>query len=162
MKKVKPPSADQLKRIKLYKSGKSLREIAEICGISFQAVQLTIKKFDVETRAQGSSIALKHPKEDEMIKLYTESMKTISAISEAIGETPSVVRRVLIQSGTDLRARGNGGQNPRTSEAVNMYKKGVKVLEIKETTGVSLVTLNRYLVKLKIPMRIKKQEASLL
>ena len=162
MKKVKTPSADQLKRIKLYKSGKSLREVAEICGVSFQAVQLTIKKFDVKPRSSGASAAPKHPKEDEMIKLYTDEAKTISAISKAIGETPSVVRRVLIQSGTDLRARGNGGQNPRTSEAIDMYKSGVKVFKIREATGVSLVTLNRYLVNLKIPMRIKKQEASLL
>ena len=162
MKKVKLPSADQLKRIKLYKSGKSLREVAEICGVSFQAVQLTIKKFDVKPRSSGASAAPKHPKEDEMIKLYTDEAKTISAISKAIGETPSVVRRVLIQSGTDLRARGNGGQNPRTSEAIDMYKSGVKVFKIREATGVSLVTLNRYLVNLKIPMRIKKQEASLL
>jgi predicted HTH domain antitoxin len=94
--------------VELYESGCSLREVAEISGLSFNAVQnRLVNIYGVKMRPRGGN--RKWPPHDEYAKtafLYERMKLTVSEICEITGLHPSTIQNRLRQHGVTMRSPG--------------------------------------------------------
>lgn len=98
--------------VDLYQSGCSLREVAEISGLSFSAVQnRLVNMYGVKMRPRGGN--RKWPPHDEYAKtafLYERMGLTVNEIVEITGLRQSTIQNRLRQHGVKMRTRAESSR----------------------------------------------------
>lgn len=121
-------------RERLYGEGKSDREIAEIQGVTPNAISEWRRQRGLESKGPGSS--QKEFTNGEFIGLYREDLND-AEIEERLGVTPSAIKRR--RDKLELESNGSqGGQLAFTDEEyIELYKKGLNDYEAAEKLGVT-------------------------
>jgi hypothetical protein len=90
--------------IRLYKSGRALREIAAEVGISFQAVHERLKAAGVRMRGRGQLKTRLRP--SDVRHLYCEQHLSVQNVAKCLSVSSDRVRGELVRQGIEIRGTG--------------------------------------------------------
>jgi transposase-like protein len=99
--------------VEMYEARKSLREIGSECGMTYQAVQLRLKKAGVQLRRTGAQSNIEPLDRDLLVELYVNQQLSISAIEKRLNLPENSVAYQLIQHKIPRRSLQQAARNRR-------------------------------------------------
>lgn len=111
----------------LYRSGKTLAEVAKITGRTATTVHEHLKKAGVEMRQPGVGPSLANEDVDRLVRAYLSGRSTPDLARE-FGLNASSVNNYLEKAGVARRALGPSRE--RVDEAIRLYKLGLSLEQV--------------------------------
>ena len=168
---------------KLYwEEKKSLKEIAEILGVSDCTVLRWMREYNIPRRTRGESKRIFYERErrkrgvskDVLERLYWDEGKSAEEIGRIFGVRGSVVQEWMKKYGIPLRSRSESQKKRWEKRKVKehpilkkniLYKlyweQGKSVIEIGKELGVSEATVRKYMKRYGIPRRSRSEANTL-